>query len=407
MDPHARKGAVRALSDVARQGRRVGVLTIAALVALSLGAGADAALRGSASTHAVSLGTAHAAAAARPVTPRGLKVVSVGPGKVKLDWADNTAARMRYQVYRDGKRIADRLKRSRYTVTGLTNGRRHSFRVSAGRVQPYSRWTKAVTATPTAKPAAGRPADPGPAPAALPAPKPKAAPAGQVLWSADFESSAFDPFKDYFENVDAPEPRLVTGPVAQGARAGRFEAPADSPRNEVVMDGELTNGTTRYFGWAMHLPPNLSTESDWRVLAQWRHNGRNGSPPVSLKLQNGRYLIDGGEIDTDRSSNDVGEESQPMQYDLGSADADEGIYVRWVFGIKFAVGELEGWVSVWKNGVQLADQVPWRTMYRQEDGDPFTSSLKFGIYRHDDIDHLDVVHHDDWKMGTTYDSVAG
>ena len=283
-------------------------------------------------------------------------------------------------------------------ATGLSADADAALRGSASMRSSSLGPAHAFAATPSANPAP-----------ATPAPKPRPGPAGQLLWSADFESSAFDPFKDYFENVDAPEPKLVTGPVAQGARAGRFEAPSGSPRNEVLMDGELVNGTTRYFGWSMQLAATTSTVPGWRVLAQWRHNGRNGSPPVSLKLEDGEYMIDGGWIDTARSTNDVGEKSLLKHHGLGPAGADRGKYVRWVFGIKFAVGDpAQGWVSVWKNGVQLADQVPWRTMYRQKsDGRPFTSSLKFGIYRDAGIGGTDVVHHDNWKMGTTYASVAG
>ena len=243
-----------------------------------------------------------------------------------------------------------------------------------------------------------------PAPAAEPEPEP--APAGEVLWSADFESSGLTPFRA-FEFPNASMASLVSSPVAEGLRAGAFEAPPGSHRNEAIPDLMLASGEVRYFGWSMHLPLDLSTESDWRLLAQWRHNGRNGSPPVSLKLENGEYMIDGGEIDTDRATNDVGEVSRHERYALGITDGDKGKYVRWVFGIKFAIGDpAEGWVSVWKNGVQLADQLPWRTMYRRLDGDPFTSSLKFGIYRDAGIAQTDVVHHDDWKMGTTYASVA-
>ena len=225
---------------------------------------------------------------------------------------------------------------------------------------------------------------------------------GDVLWSADFESNNLSSVFKSFENRSAPLPSLVAN--AAGGKAGSFVAPPASFRNEVIPSLTLSNGQTRYFGWDLMLPANLTTESAWRVLAQWRHNGRSGSPPISLKLENGSYKIDGGWID---SGSDVGEPSDLNTHPLGSASADKGKYVRWVFGIHFAVGSpYKGWVSVWKNGTQIANQVAWKTMYRDQGGNPFTSSLKFGIYRDSSIKTTDVINHDNWKMGTTYASVA-
>jgi hypothetical protein len=107
---------------------------------------------------AAALAAPAAAHAAPPAVPTGL-TATAGDGRVTLDWNDSTdlVPGDRYQVYVDRAMVADGPTESRYTVTGLQNGRTYSFRVSAGgstsrpsTERRYGDWTAPVEATPRA-----------------------------------------------------------------------------------------------------------------------------------------------------------------------------------------------------------------------------------------------------------------
>src|SRR5688500_14158186 len=70
------------------------------------------------------------ATAPTPAMPSGLTAYAVGDGRVLLDWQDSAVPYGRYQVYRDGRRIADGPIRSDFLDEGLQNGRVYEYRVS-------------------------------------------------------------------------------------------------------------------------------------------------------------------------------------------------------------------------------------------------------------------------------------
>lgn len=62
--------------------------------------------------------------------------------------------------------------------------------------------------------------------------------------------------------------------------------------------------------------------------------------------------------------------------DLGDYSADRGQWVRWVMHMKYSlIGQ--GWAKVWKNGVQVVNQVNISTMHPTATQTPF---IKWGIY---------------------------
>ena len=89
-----------------------------------------------------------------------------------------------------------------------------------------------------------------------------------------------------------------------------------------------------------------------------------------------------------------------------SGTAEKGRWTKFVIGIKFqersASNPYQGWVELWKDGVQVLNRTPWKTLYLGR-----TSYLKAGLYRSTSISTTDTVYQDGWKMGTTYASVAG
>ena len=225
------------------------------------------------------------------------------------------------------------------------------------------------------------------------------------LWMGDFEAGSLIPFEQIpDEFAGAPRPRAVQSSVGaeQGEFAGRFVLPKDVNRSELFAGAPpliFRNGDIRWFGFSVYLPAGFRFREDWRILAQWRHRGDSGSPPVELKLEGDEWLIDGGFTE---------DSDLPEPNDLRvawSGAAERGEWTRFVIGIKFQQrprrgNPYRGWLEVYKDGDRVLDRLPFKTLYR---GRP--SRLKLGLYRSPEIDDRDVVLHDDWRIGTSRRSV--
>lgn len=235
-----------------------------------------------------------------------------------------------------------------------------------------------------------------------------------VLWEGNFEDSTLFPTFGRGEYVGTIAPATVTSPVARNSHSGEFIAPPGASRCELVPLEGLSQGQVRYFGFSLLLHQIAFESASWgRVFFQCRYNGYDASPPIALHLggrgmAGSQYFVQSGPY-----GSDTGNIGAPMLTELlgnsNAATIDIGRWRRWVFGVDFRSGtgsQANGWIKVWKDGVLLLGQTPWRSLYSKMDGDPWDSSLKFGIYRDFAILTKDVVYHADWRMGTTYDSVA-
>ncbi len=211
--------------------------------------------------------------------------------------------------------------------------------------------------------------------------------AGEILWDADVETGDLSQFEGGGDpqQVGAPEPEIVDG--RDGNHAVSFTIPGGGERNEVLPDATFSDGDEYWFGFSTLLEDGFPVDAAWQVITQWKNDG-TGSPPLSLNVENGEYLLHGGFS--------VGKE---WTESIGPATAGE--WVDWVIYVEFAGGA--GRVDVWQNGEQAVDGlVPeGGTLYPGKD-----SYLKIGYYRDTGIGEDGTVVFDNWKMGTSYDAVA-
>jgi hypothetical protein len=218
-----------------------------------------------------------------------------------------------------------------------------------------------------------------------------------LLWAGDFEDALSD-FGDAPWNYQgAPTPAAVT---VGSSKVGKFDVPAGVGRSELVGTGAantLSNGQVRYFAWSTYLPADFAFSPKWRILTQWKNAG-TGSPPLELKLIGDQWHLDGG-----WNGGSCAEGSD--QRTAWTGTAARGRWTNFVAGIKFQEGSdgnpYAGWVELWQDGKPVLQRTPWKTLYRG-----CSSYLKLGLYRDPSIGTHDVVYHDNWKMGTSYDSVA-
>jgi hypothetical protein len=203
---------------------------------------------------------------------------------------------------------------------------------------------------------------------------------GKTLWSADFASAGLKNFRSTpWNNQGASSPTLGGGLL-------NFSMPGGGKRSEVEPKFKaLSEGDEYYFGFSVKLAPDFPVgTSDWQVITQFKNDG-TGSPPLELKVQDGKFLIDG----------DSGGFSQVV------GDATPGQWTHLVLKVKFSPSN--GTVSAWQDGVQkIADFAPPSgTMYSGKN-----SYVKTGIYRDPSIGQAGKLSFGSWAIGTSLGSVS-
>jgi hypothetical protein len=205
---------------------------------------------------------------------------------------------------------------------------------------------------------------------------------GRVLWRPDATpGGVLNSFESTPWNTDDAEaPRAVASPDVPGRTAVAFTVPGGGTRSELEPRfGDFGNGDRYWFGLSIFLPEDFPVDTDtWQVVAQWK-NGGDGSPPLSLKVEGGRFVLDGGA--------GIGE---AWQQDLGPART--GRSTDLVVGVLFSDDPDTGRVDVWQDGREVlrAFHPPAGTLYPDED-----SYLKIGLYRDSAIDEDGTVYYDD------------
>ncbi|MHA6795989.1 polysaccharide lyase [Pseudonocardia bannensis] len=246
-------------------------------------------------------------------------------------------------------------------------------------------------------------------------PAPAPAPTGipDLLWTGDAETGDLSQFQDTPWNVagGATPPEIVSdgAVVRDGRYAVKITIPGVSngegitsdSRNELVPSiPDFKEGDEYYFGFSTLLAEGFPVQDEWQVITQWKNEGE-GSPPVELSVQEGRFDLSGGSGHP--------EEAEPFRLTLGPAVT--GTWIDWVFRIRFSPDPAQGEVEVWQNGqlVLPTFRPASGTMYPPgNDGsrDVPSSYLKTGYYRAAEISAPGTVYFDDWRVGTTADAVT-
>ncbi len=220
------------------------------------------------------------------------------------------------------------------------------------------------------------------------------------IWYNDFKVAAYKP---YSFNVSSTVKKA-------GSTSARFEMrkadAAEVDRVEFMPTWQETN-KNRWYGLSIYLPSaNWATGKDWEILTQfWSQYdpGEGGhNPPVSLFVQNGRYVV---KIRWDKDKFHVnGQEDGNKTYDLGPVEKDK--WLDFVYHINWSYGS-DGVVEVWKNGQKVVDHRGPNSY-----NDPGVPYFKFGIYKTNFIDGSisnRIAYIDEVRVGNenaTYNDVA-
>ncbi len=218
---------------------------------------------------------------------------------------------------------------------------------------------------------------------------PPATPA--ALFDADIPGRGLDGFEQ--NEADVTEPASVTL-VPGPPRAIRFSVPAGAQRAEIEPQvPDLIEGQQRFFRLTYTLPPEFPVDAqDFQLVTQWKNAGE-GSPPVELRIGNGRLALSGG---FGRPGG-----SRAFTTDVGAVTG--GRTIDLVVGILFSEDPAKGSVDVWLDGThRVADYRPaGGTLYP---GLP--SYWKVGLYRATGLPTTATADLTVARAGTTYESVT-
>lgn len=214
-----------------------------------------------------------------------------------------------------------------------------------------------------------------------------------VLWrSGSDAATVLDTYRRTPWNTeDADDPKAVDSPDVPGRAAVAYSVPGGGTRSELEPAYRtFREGDEYWFGFALYLPDDFPVgTSDWQVVAQWKNSG-DGSPPLSIQVHDGTFVLEGGEEIGKHWQREIGEAKPGARTDL-------------VMRVHFSSDPDEGTVDVVMNGREVVSGYRPRggTLYPDE-----SSYLKTGLYRSSDIGDDGTVYYDDVVIASDRDAAS-
>lgn len=219
-----------------------------------------------------------------------------------------------------------------------------------------------------------------------------------LLWSADYESGDLSQFRDSPWNNQPLAPEVSAGIARSGEHSGVYVVPPGGSRSESIPPRALDfqEGDERWFSFSTLLGPGIPEADDWQVVAQWKNDG-DGSPPLALSIESGRFELGGG-----WGWPGTNDPQDPRQVTAAVGPALAGRWDDWMLRVTFSSDPEIGSVSLWRNGTNMICDwpLPGGTLYPG-----LTSYLKVGYYRSPSLRSEGTVHVDDVHIGRTRESV--
>lgn len=226
-------------------------------------------------------------------------------------------------------------------------------------------------------------------------------------WKADAESG--DKRLEWAKQTVAADDRIkiVSSPVTQGTKSYRVELRhGDNPSGcrAMVATGPsamkgwgpvhiLKPNDEAYYGFSVLLPSATFPKLDrWRLLIQWK-GIHTGSPPVSLNIKSDKWLL-----------NNKPTASGSIIHRWTSL-VHKDAWEKFVLHAKWSSDPKVGFIELYYNGQMVLPKLMTSTMHIVN-GQTVNNIISYGIYRDSSITSTDVVFHDGFVVGKTYDEVT-
>lgn len=223
-----------------------------------------------------------------------------------------------------------------------------------------------------------------------------------LLWVGDFETGDLSQYGVVPTNdVGGATPTIVTSPVRDGRYAVRLgvkgaTTAADGiccgTRNELVPRfPDLHEGDDLWFGFSTYLADGWPLYPDWQAITQFKQNF-DGAPPLALFVEDAQYKVEGG----------YGYPAGSRPFSLPIAPVRTGIWVDWVWHVKFSADPGIGFVEIWKDDVLVLPRYapPSGTLYPAS-GNRAGNYVKTGPYRDPTLTTPETMYLDDWRIGAS------
>jgi hypothetical protein len=256
-------------------------------------------------------------------------------------------------------------------------------------------------------------------------------PPGRIVWTADAElppaqewasvraqpsgrAACSDSSPAYY---DTARVRRSTAPVAQGGYSyaitlahgdrcygERAELGQGNPGRPGFENRLFQPGDDRYIAFQVYLAPNFDINATgWRLIAQLHQQAGLGTPPLSLDVEAGRFVLFRSGNNSDSS------DTVP----LWSAAAANGRWVKFTLHVRFSADPKQGLVELWGNPaggavVKLLGATPTSTMKTDQGGRTVPDHARIGIFRNEHARFgTETVYYDGFTVATTREAAEG
>jgi hypothetical protein len=200
--------------------------------------------------------------------------------------------------------------------------------------------------------------------------------------------------------------QVVTNQVTQGKYSYRVELrPGDNPSGcrATLASGPsgkmgpvhlIRDGEEAFYGLSVYLPSaTFSTLDKWRLVLQFKAYPDTGSPPISLNIKGNNWLLNYRPTAT---SSVLHKAKFPLTKDR---------WEKFMFNIKWSKDPKVGFIELYYNGDLVVPKFNTSTIHVKS-GTPSINFVALGLYRDSSIKVTDVIYHDGFVAGKSYEEVA-
>lgn len=196
--------------------------------------------------------------------------------------------------------------------------------------------------------------------------------------------------------------QVVTSPVSQGNYSYRVEVrKGDNPSGNratlasgpVCEDAHLIkNGEEAFYGFSVFLPSTFTTLDKWRLVIQFKAHD-TGSPPISINLRGINWLLNYRPTAT---SNVLHKWKAPFR---------KNVWEKFMLHVNWNTDPRIGFIELYLNDNLVVPKFHTSTIHIQN-GRPVDNFVALGLYRDSSIAVTDVIYHDGFVAGRSYEEVS-
>lgn len=199
--------------------------------------------------------------------------------------------------------------------------------------------------------------------------------------------------------------QVVTNQVNQGNYSYRVELrPGDNPSGcrATLASGPsgkmgpvhmIRDGDDAYYGLSVYLPSQTFVTLDkWRLILQFKAPD-TGSPPISLNIRGNNWLLNYRPTAT---SSVLHKAKFPLTKDR---------WEKFMMHIKWSKDPKIGSIEMYCNGNLIVPTFNTSTIHVLS-GKVYENFVALGLYRDSSIKVIDVIYHDGFVVGKSYDEVS-